>query len=223
MEFTAEQIAEMKAKADRADAAEAEACADLKARTRSATASSPLPKLARRERKTTRPDRRRRSGQGSSCREGRPGRSCSKRCRPGADLQHGRAEPRQALAAFLDGLPKRGPAKGEAPLRRQGEFSAERPKTRPRPTKALAAANAGQRRVARERPTRSRATDLEKKERFEMADVQTTYAQRQNKGFVGQKVDGEEYNAVTRLAKTRRARLRQAGCARSGRPRACPC
>lgn len=32
-----------------------------------------------------------------------------------------------------------------------------------------------------------------------MADVQTAYAQRQNKGFVGQKVDGEEYNAVTRL------------------------
>lgn len=33
-----------------------------------------------------------------------------------------------------------------------------------------------------------------------MADVQTTYALRQNKGFVGQKVNGEEYNAVTRLA-----------------------
>ena len=32
-----------------------------------------------------------------------------------------------------------------------------------------------------------------------MADVQTTYALRQNKGFVGQKVNGEEYNAVTRV------------------------
>lgn len=32
-----------------------------------------------------------------------------------------------------------------------------------------------------------------------MADVQSTYATRQNKGFVGQKVDGEEYNAITQL------------------------
>lgn len=32
-----------------------------------------------------------------------------------------------------------------------------------------------------------------------MADVQTAYSTRQQKGFVGQKVDGEEYNAVTRL------------------------
>lgn len=32
-----------------------------------------------------------------------------------------------------------------------------------------------------------------------MADVQSTYALRQNKLFVGQKVDGEEYNAVTQL------------------------
>jgi hypothetical protein len=30
-------------------------------------------------------------------------------------------------------------------------------------------------------------------------DVQSTYALRQNKLFVGQKVDGEEYNAITQL------------------------
>jgi hypothetical protein len=32
-----------------------------------------------------------------------------------------------------------------------------------------------------------------------MADVQSTYTQRQNKLFRGQKVDGEEYNAITQL------------------------
>lgn len=37
----------------------------------------------------------------------------------------GEQEPRIALAKFLDGLPKRGPAKGEAPKSPQGEFSAD--------------------------------------------------------------------------------------------------
>lgn len=51
----------------------------------------------------------------------------------------GDLEPRQALAKFLDGLPKRGPAKGEAPKSPQGEFSADDHKAKAEA--ALAAAN----------------------------------------------------------------------------------
>lgn len=35
-----------------------------------------------------------------------------------------------------------------------------------------------------------------------MADVQSTYVDRQPIGFEGQKVDGEEYNAITRVCET---------------------
>lgn len=52
----------------------------------------------------------------------------------------GELEPRQALAKFLEGLPKRGPAKGEAPKSPSGEFSAD--DARAKADAALAAANA---------------------------------------------------------------------------------
>jgi hypothetical protein len=53
----------------------------------------------------------------------------------------GELEPRQALAKFLDGLPKRGPAKGEKPRSPTEEFSADDAKEKAE--KALAETNAG--------------------------------------------------------------------------------
>lgn len=126
MEFTAEQIADLQARAARADAAEKEA-ADLKAAQEKRDREFAAAEKARREGETT-------ATLDAAVKAGKvlPAEKDDLAAifnalpveamtfSAGGDL-----EPRQRLAAFIDTLPKRGPAAGEKPQSKPGEFSAE--------------------------------------------------------------------------------------------------
>jgi hypothetical protein len=143
MEFTAEQIAELKAKAARADAAEAERDqlkADQEKRDREFAAAEKTRRDAEDAAALTTAVE---AGKVLPAEKDDLAKLFEALPTKALTFSAGELEPRVALAKFLDGLPKRGPAKDEAPKSPTGEFNADDNTNKKKADEALAAHNAG--------------------------------------------------------------------------------
>jgi hypothetical protein len=124
MEFTAEQIAEMKAKADRADEAEAKAARLEKAeadRQAEFAAAETARRTAENEAALTAAVE---AGKVTPAEKDDLAKLFEALDVKPLVFSAGEKEPRLVLASFIDALPKRAPAKGESQASPTGEFSA---------------------------------------------------------------------------------------------------